>query len=160
MQVPYFPPLQSAAQFTPELCSQLIQAAAGFTQQQQHNQQTGTSYPSGLTAAGAAAAATGPGASGPQVHSIKQWVMSAEVAEEYGAWGNRLLLAGDAAHRWVNMRGGRLMGRLFLLAVWLVLKAVQAAGHVGSKFQAGSLSSKLAHGVNEEPAAIRAQEAS
>jgi 2-polyprenyl-6-methoxyphenol hydroxylase-like FAD-dependent oxidoreductase len=34
-----------------------------------------------------------------QVHSIKDWVMSAEVADEYAAWGNRLLLAGDAAHR-------------------------------------------------------------
>lgn len=95
LQVPYFPPLQSAAQFTPKLCSELIQAAAGFPPQQQ--QHAGAPQPPGS----AAAAAAGQGAGGLQVHSIKQWVMSAEVAEEYGAWGNRLLLAGDAAHRWV-----------------------------------------------------------
>lgn len=91
MQVPYFPPLQAPAQFTPELCAELIQAAAGFSEQQQ--QQASSD-------AGAAAAADGGGGGGLQVHSIKDWVMSAEVADEYAAWGNRLLLAGDAAHRW------------------------------------------------------------
>lgn len=91
LQVPYFPPLQSAEQFTPALCSELIRAAAGFTQQQQQQQ----GQPIRQAAEGLA------------VHSIKQWVMSAEVAEEYAAWGNRLLLAGDAAHRW----GGRMAGR-------------------------------------------------
>jgi 2-polyprenyl-6-methoxyphenol hydroxylase-like FAD-dependent oxidoreductase len=50
-----------------------------------------------VSATAAAAAAGGSG--GLQVHSIKDWVMSAEVADEYAAWGNRLLLAGDAAHR-------------------------------------------------------------
>lgn len=92
LQVPYFPPLQAPAQFTPELCAELIHAAAGFSQQQQ--QQT-----SSVTRAGTAAAAGGGGGGGLQVHSIKDWVMSAEVADEYAAWGNRLLLAGDAAHR-------------------------------------------------------------
>lgn len=88
VQVPYFPPLQSPAQFTPELCRDIIQAAAGFTQQQQQ-QQASSGVHGPVSTAGDAC----------QVHSIKPWVMSAEVADEYTAWGNRLLLAGDAAHR-------------------------------------------------------------
>lgn len=87
VQVPYFPPLQSPAQFTPELCRDIIQAAAGFTQQQQQQARSGVHGP--VSTAGDAC----------QVHSIKPWVMSAEVADEYAAWSNRLLLAGDAAHR-------------------------------------------------------------
>lgn len=86
-QVPYFPPLQSPAQFTPELCLDIIQAAAGFTQQQQQQASSGLHGP--VSTAGDVC----------QVHSIKPWVMSAEVADDYAAWGNRLLLAGDAAHR-------------------------------------------------------------
>jgi hypothetical protein len=94
LQVPYFPPLQSPSQFTPELCQDLIVAAAGFTQQQQQQQQQQVS--AGAPAVGAG----GVGADGGlQVHTVKNWIMSAEVAEEYAAWGNRLLLAGDAAHR-------------------------------------------------------------
>lgn len=89
MQVPYFPPLQSPAQFTPSVCQQLIEAAAGFSQQQQ--QQVRVHAPQASQEAGG----------GPAVHSVKTWVMSAEVAEEYADWGDRLLLAGDAAHRWV-----------------------------------------------------------
>lgn len=88
VQVPYFPPLQSPAQFTPELCRDIIQAAAGFTQQQQQQQASSGVHGPVSTAADAC-----------QVHSIKPWVMSSEVADEYAAWGNRLLLAGDAAHR-------------------------------------------------------------
>lgn len=33
------------------------------------------------------------------VIDIKPWVMHAEVAEKFLCWGNRIILAGDAAHR-------------------------------------------------------------
>jgi hypothetical protein len=32
---------------------------------------------------------------------VRNWVMSAEVADAFAAWDNRVLLAGDAAHRCV-----------------------------------------------------------
>lgn len=90
LQVPYFPPLQSPSQLTPELCQELIQAAAGFTTQQQQQ------VSAGAPTVGAGGVSAGGGL---QVHTVKNWIMSAEVAEEYAAWGDRLLLAGDAAHR-------------------------------------------------------------
>jgi 2-polyprenyl-6-methoxyphenol hydroxylase-like FAD-dependent oxidoreductase len=83
-QVPYYPPLQSPADFTPEVCRQLIADAAGWPLAQLQQP---------------AAAAAGPGQAGFQLHSVKSWVMSAVVAEDYCAWGGRVMLAGDAAHR-------------------------------------------------------------
>ncbi|KAF6263709.1 FAD binding domain-containing protein [Scenedesmus sp. NREL 46B-D3] len=68
-QVPYYPPLQSPADFTPEVCGQIVADAAGWSLAQ-------------LQASPAAAAAAAP-----------------VVAEEYCAWDGRVMLAGDAAHR-------------------------------------------------------------
>ncbi|WIA08637.1 hypothetical protein OEZ85_008065 [Tetradesmus obliquus] len=87
-QVPYYPPLQSPADFTPEVCRQLIADAAGWSLAQLQQ-----------PAAAAAAGAAGPGQHGFQLHSVKSWAMSAVVAEDYCAWGSRVMLAGDAAHR-------------------------------------------------------------
>jgi hypothetical protein len=86
-QVPYYPPLQSPADFTPAVCRQLIADAAGWPLAQLQQQPA---------AAGSAAGGQG----GLQLHSVKSWVMSAVVAEDYCAWGGRVMLAGDAAHRW------------------------------------------------------------
>eukprot|EP00879_Flechtneria_rotunda_P014527 GHRR01015181.1.p1 GENE.GHRR01015181.1~~GHRR01015181.1.p1 ORF type:complete len:482 (+),score=184.32 GHRR01015181.1:329-1774(+) len=85
MQVPYFPPLQSAHDFTPERCQQLIAAAAG---QSLHDRQQHLAAVRGTS---------GPGAL--QLHSVKTWVMSAEVAESFAACDNHAMLLGDAAHR-------------------------------------------------------------
>lgn len=81
VQVPYFPPLQSLADFTPDACRQLIAAASGWSLQQLQQPERGSD-------AGAL-----------QLHSVKSWVMSAQVAEEYTGWDDRVLLLGDAAHR-------------------------------------------------------------
>lgn len=78
-QVPYYPPLQSPSDFTPEVCKQLIADAAGWPLQQL--QQASAQQP------------------GLHIHSVKSWVMSALVAEDYSSWHGRILLVGDAAHR-------------------------------------------------------------
>eukprot|EP00775_Hariotina_reticulata_P010552 gene10552-10712_t len=80
-QVPYFPPLQTLSDFTPQLCHQLIAAASGWSLQQLM-QPTGPRHSPGL-----------------QLHSVKSWVMTAQVAADYSALGGQVLLLGDAAHR-------------------------------------------------------------
>ena len=69
MQVPYFPPLQRAADYTPAECTRLVRASLGV-----HD----PAFPV-------------------HVRSVRSWTMSAEVAESYSR--GRVLLAGDAAHR-------------------------------------------------------------
>ncbi len=66
-QLPYFPPVQSPADFDPERVKHLLDAAVG------------ASLPD-LT-----------------VHSVRPWTMDCQVAGRYRS--GRLLLAGDAAHR-------------------------------------------------------------
>lgn len=83
-QVPYYPPLQSPQQFTPDFCKQVIAAAAGWPVEKLQQD----------LAVGVASSSTGF-----HLHSVKSWVMSALVADEFEAWDSRLLLLGDAAHR-------------------------------------------------------------
>lgn len=33
------------------------------------------------------------------IRDVKPWIMHAEVAEKFASFGNRVFLAGDAAHR-------------------------------------------------------------
>lgn len=83
LQVPYYPPLQSPRHFTADVCKHIIAAAAGWPIDKLQLDQVGRSGTS----------------AGFQLHSVKNWVMSALVADEYLAWGSRVMLVGDAAHR-------------------------------------------------------------
>ena len=75
-QIPYFPPLQHASDFTPDVCRAVVRRAAGDAE---------------LVVT---------------LKTVKAWAMSAETAERYrnvsswgsGSGGGRVLLAGDAAH--------------------------------------------------------------
>lgn len=67
-QVPYFPPLQSMADFTPEACVDVVRRAAG-------NKSLRV-----------------------QVKTVKPWAMSGAVARPYSAGKERAFLVGDAAH--------------------------------------------------------------
>lgn len=69
-QVPYFPPLQDPAEFTPEMCARLVRRAAGDDSLRL------------------------------EVRTVRPWAMAAAVAEGYTApaFDNRLILVGDAAH--------------------------------------------------------------
>lgn len=53
-----------------------------------------------------------------KVIDIKPWVMHAEVAEKFLSCGNRIILAGDAAHRFPPAGG---FGRHLLLCISLTL---------------------------------------
>lgn len=69
-QIPYFPPLQTADDFTRGVCEQLVQRTAG----------------------GAPLADL-------EVRTVRPWAMSALVAERYRSRAGRAFLAGDAAHQ-------------------------------------------------------------
>ncbi|KAG9144608.1 hypothetical protein Leryth_010821 [Lithospermum erythrorhizon] len=69
LQVPYYPPQQMLKDFTSEMCERLISKLVGRELADIH------------------------------VMDVKPWVMHAEVAEEFLSYGNRVILAGDAAHR-------------------------------------------------------------
>lgn len=92
-QVPFFPPLQSPADFGRARCLELLQAAAG-----------GSSSASGGGFASAAPPrlADDPGF---EIREVRPWTMTAQVAAAYDGGGastagaGRVLLAGDAAHR-------------------------------------------------------------
>ncbi len=85
-QVPFFPPLQRLEDFTPERCAALVTAAAGLTSD-------------GGTTTSSSSSSSRFGGSGPQLRSVRSWVMGAEIAERYDCLDGRVLLAGDAAHR-------------------------------------------------------------
>ncbi|XP_010248895.1 PREDICTED: uncharacterized protein LOC104591655 isoform X2 [Nelumbo nucifera] len=69
LQVPFYPPQQNIKDFSFEVCKELILKLVGQN----------------LVDI--------------DVVDIKPWVMHAEVAEEFVSGGNRIILAGDAAHR-------------------------------------------------------------
>ncbi|KAL4573859.1 hypothetical protein LXL04_020679 [Taraxacum kok-saghyz] len=69
LQTPFYPPQQSFEDFTSETCKRLIFKLVGRE------------------------------VADIDVVDIKPWVMHAEVADKYLACGNRIILAGDAAHR-------------------------------------------------------------
>ncbi|CAH2034018.1 unnamed protein product [Thlaspi arvense] len=69
LQIPYYPPQQSLSDFSPEMCKMLIFNLVGHE------------------------------LSDLDVADIKPWVMHAEVAEKFMCYENRVILAGDAAHR-------------------------------------------------------------
>mmetsp|Transcript_32897 Transcript_32897/g.86854 ORF Transcript_32897/g.86854 Transcript_32897/m.86854 type:complete len:732 (-) Transcript_32897:43-2238(-) len=68
-QVPFFPPLQKADAFTPEVCKAIVEAGLGTTELDV------------------------------EVVSVRPWTMAAEVAGRYCSPGGRVFLTGDAAHR-------------------------------------------------------------
>ncbi|KAL5760108.1 hypothetical protein ACOSP7_018607 [Xanthoceras sorbifolium] len=69
LQIPFYPPQQNLEDFSPEICKKLIFKLVGRE------------------------------LSNVDVIDIKPWVMHAEVAEKYVCCDNRIILAGDAAHR-------------------------------------------------------------
>ncbi|XP_023769765.1 uncharacterized protein LOC111918319 isoform X2 [Lactuca sativa] len=69
LQTPFYPPQQNFEDFTSETCKMLILKLVGREVEDIN------------------------------VVDIKPWVMHAEVADKYLACGNRIILAGDAAHR-------------------------------------------------------------
>ncbi|XP_024008245.1 uncharacterized protein LOC18992343 isoform X2 [Eutrema salsugineum] len=69
LQIPYYPPQQSLSDFSPEMCKKLIFNLVGHE------------------------------LSDLDVADIKPWVMHAEVAEKFMCCENRVMLAGDATHR-------------------------------------------------------------
>ncbi|KAL0421531.1 UNVERIFIED_CONTAM: putative polyketide hydroxylase [Sesamum latifolium] len=69
LQVPFYPPQQKFEDFNPEMCEQLIFKLVGRE------------------------------LADINVLDVKPWVMHAEVAETFLAGNNRIILAGDAAHR-------------------------------------------------------------
>lgn len=69
LQIPFYPPQQNLEDFSPEICEELIFKLVGRE------------------------------LSDINVIDIKPWVMHAEVAEKFISCGNRIILAGDAAHR-------------------------------------------------------------
>ncbi|CAI8598105.1 unnamed protein product [Vicia faba] len=69
LQIPFYPPQQTIEDFNPKACEKLISKLVG--------QEFGDV----------------------DVIDIKPWIMHAEVAESFTCCGNRILLAGDAAHR-------------------------------------------------------------
>ncbi|ESW35727.1 hypothetical protein PHAVU_001G259800 [Phaseolus vulgaris] len=69
LQIPFYPPQQTFEDFSPKACEKLISKLVG--------QEFGDV----------------------EVIDIKPWIMHAEVAERFICSGNRILLAGDAAHR-------------------------------------------------------------
>ncbi|CAO2829426.1 unnamed protein product [Amaranthus hypochondriacus] len=69
LQVPYYPPQQNLDDFSPKRCEDLIFKLVGHELEDV------------------------------AVIDIKPWVMHAEVAEKFSSFNNRILLAGDAAHR-------------------------------------------------------------
>uniref|UniRef100_A0A6V7QS98 FAD-binding domain-containing protein n=1 Tax=Ananas comosus var. bracteatus TaxID=296719 RepID=A0A6V7QS98_ANACO len=69
LQIPYYPPQQNFEDFSSKVCEQIIFKLVGWE-------------PADV-----------------QVVDIKSWVMHAEVAEKYVSCNNRVILVGDAAHR-------------------------------------------------------------
>ncbi|KAK3223582.1 hypothetical protein Dsin_010607 [Dipteronia sinensis] len=69
LQLPFFPPQQNLEDFSPEICKKLIIKLVGRE------------------------------LSNVDVLDVKPWVMNAEVAEKYVCCDSRIILAGDAAHR-------------------------------------------------------------
>ncbi|KAK9090174.1 hypothetical protein Sjap_023351 [Stephania japonica] len=69
LQIPFYPPQQSVKDFNPEVCRELISKLAGRNFMDV------------------------------DVIDVKPWVMHAEVAEKFISCDNRVILAGDAAHR-------------------------------------------------------------
>lgn len=69
LQVPFYPPQQKLKDFSSEMCERLIFRLVGRE------------------------------LADIQVRDVKPWVMHAEVAERYLSCNNRIILAGDAAHR-------------------------------------------------------------
>ncbi|KAJ0037565.1 hypothetical protein Pint_23669 [Pistacia integerrima] len=69
LQIPFYPPQQNLEDFSPEICKQLIFKLAGQE------------------------------LSDVSVIDVKPWVMHAEVAQKFVCCDNRIILAGDAAHR-------------------------------------------------------------
>uniref|UniRef100_M1C2C5 EMB2421 n=1 Tax=Solanum tuberosum TaxID=4113 RepID=M1C2C5_SOLTU len=69
LQVPFYPPQQKLEDFSSEMCKRLIFKLAGLE------------------------------LADVNVMDIKPWVMHAEVAEKFLSCNNRIILAGDAAHR-------------------------------------------------------------
>ncbi|KAK4429710.1 putative polyketide hydroxylase [Sesamum alatum] len=69
LQVPFYPPQQKVEDFSPRMCEQLIFKLVGRE------------------------------LADINVLDVKPWVMHAEVAETFLAGNNRIILAGDAAHR-------------------------------------------------------------
>uniref|UniRef100_A0A7N0ZZ29 FAD-binding domain-containing protein n=1 Tax=Kalanchoe fedtschenkoi TaxID=63787 RepID=A0A7N0ZZ29_KALFE len=69
LQIPFYPPQQNLKDFSPEMCSKLIVKLVGRE------------------------------LADVDVVDIKPWIMHAEVAEKFMSSDNRIILAGDAAHR-------------------------------------------------------------
>ncbi|XP_031480328.1 uncharacterized protein LOC116250661 [Nymphaea colorata] len=69
LQIPYYPPQQNLEEFTVEKCQEIIFKLVGHKLVDIN------------------------------IRDIKPWVMHAEVAEKYSAVNNRVMLVGDAAHR-------------------------------------------------------------
>ncbi|KAK1290006.1 hypothetical protein QJS10_CPB18g00484 [Acorus calamus] len=69
MQIPFYPPQQSLEDFSPKVCEELISKLVGQKYMDVN------------------------------VVDVKPWVMHAEVAEKFVTCDNRVILVGDAAHR-------------------------------------------------------------
>ncbi|KAK6922376.1 FAD-binding domain [Dillenia turbinata] len=69
LQIPFYPPLQNIDDFSPKMCEKLIFKLVGLELEDI------------------------------DVIDVKPWVMHAEVAEKFVSHDNKVILAGDAAHR-------------------------------------------------------------
>ncbi|KAK4788724.1 hypothetical protein SAY86_020043 [Trapa natans] len=69
LQIPFYPPQQDIKDFSPQICSEIIFKLVGRELSDIH------------------------------VIDVKPWIMHAEVGEKYVCCDNRILLVGDAAHR-------------------------------------------------------------
>lgn len=55
-----------------------------------------------------------------QVNDVKPWVMHAEVAEKFLSRSNRIILAGDAAHRFPPAGGfGMWIGTIYFIYMYI-----------------------------------------
>lgn len=70
-QIPFLPPVQDARDFTPSVCERLLRSAIGW------RSETSKTL---------------------DILEVRPWTMSAEVSETFSR-GNRIFVAGDAAHR-------------------------------------------------------------
>lgn len=70
-QIPFLPPVQDARDFTSTVCERLVRSAIGWKSDDGKNL---------------------------EILDVRPWTMSAEVSETFGS-GDRIFLAGDAAHR-------------------------------------------------------------
>lgn len=96
-QVPFFPPLQSPADFPPPRIAELLAAAAGPLAGARQGPGSGSSNGAVKSSGGSPTdIRSDPGF---EICEARPWRMSAQVAAAFEAARGRVVLAGDAAHR-------------------------------------------------------------